>query len=208
MIKALIWDIGGVLVKMENLAPHRHWENRLGLPAGRLAQIVSNNPLADRAFIGQVTEAEFWQDVGRQLKLSEEETARLKLDFYKAAVWDARLLAFIESLKPRYKIGIISGAMSEARQEVREHVNEELFEVMLFSAEEGIQKPAPEIYRRVLARLGIEAHEAIFIDDWLDSVEGARAVGLHAIHYTAGVDIYKEIERLIDQGYNRDDDNE
>jgi HAD superfamily hydrolase (TIGR01509 family) len=208
MIKALIWDIGGVLVKLEDLTPHGHWENRLGLPAGQLAQVVFNNPLAGQALIGQVTETEFWQDVGRQLKLSEEETASLRLDFYKAAAWDASLLAFIKSLKPRYKMGIISGAMSDARQEVREHVSEDLFEVMLFSAEEGIQKPAPEIYRRALARLGVEAHEAIFIDDWLDSVEGARAVGLHAIHYTAGVDIYKEIERLLDQEHNRDNPTE
>jgi HAD superfamily hydrolase (TIGR01509 family) len=70
---------------------------------------------------------------------------------------------------------------------------------MVFSAEEGIQKPDPDIYRRTLSRLDVEAQEAIFIDDWLESVEGARSVGLHGIHYAAGVDAKKEIERIIQQ---------
>lgn len=96
-------------------------------------------------------------------------------------------------------MGIISGAMSEAREQLREVINDELFEAILFSAEEGIQKPAPDIYHRTLARLGVTAAEAIFVDDWLESVEAARAVGLHGIHYTAGIDIDEEIRRLIDR---------
>jgi FMN phosphatase YigB (HAD superfamily) len=70
---------------------------------------------------------------------------------------------------------------------------------MVFSAEEGIQKPDPLIYRRTLSRLEVEPQEAIFIDDWLESVEGARNVGLHGMHYQAGIDVKAEIERIIEQ---------
>jgi putative hydrolase of the HAD superfamily len=199
MIKAIIWDIGGVLAKMENPAALAEWEARLGLPIDQLVKIIFDQPLAEQALVGHVSEAEFWREVGRQVKVTEAEANRLKLDLFKSGVWDARLLAFIRSLKPDYKMGIISGAMSEAREQLREVINDELFEAILFSAEEGIQKPAPEIYQRALARLGVAAAEAIFVDDWLESVEAAQAVGLHAIHYTAGVDIYEEIRRLIDR---------
>jgi putative hydrolase of the HAD superfamily len=199
LIKAIIWDIGGVLGKMDNLTPIRNWEKRLGLPSEQLTNIIFNNPLAEQALIGKVTAEEFWQDIGKQLDLSIEEVEQLKGDFNKAGVWDTKLLAFIQSLKPSYKMGIISGAMSDARKQVQEYVNYSLFEVIIFSAEEGIQKPDPVIYQRALSRLNVEAHEAIFIDDWLASIEGARNVGLHTLHYTEGIDIYEEIRQLIAQ---------
>jgi putative hydrolase of the HAD superfamily len=199
MIKAIIWDIGGVLVNMQDFAPHRSWEERLGLQRGQLAGIVFGSPLGGRALIGQITAEDFWLDLGKQLGLPPEDAERLREDFYQASMWDTGLLALIRSLKPQFKMGIISGAMSDARDLVQIDGNADLFDVMVFSAEEGIQKPDPVIYGRALSRLEIEAHEAIFIDDWLESVEGARSVGLHGIHYVAGVDVKKEIERIVHQ---------
>jgi len=111
MIKAIIWDVGGVLVKMEDFTPHRDWEKRLGLQSGQLAKIVFKNRLNQQALIGQITAEELWLDVGKQLHLSPEDLAKLKVDFPKAEVWDKGLLALIQSLKPHFKMGIISGAM-------------------------------------------------------------------------------------------------
>lgn len=198
MIRAIIWDLGGVLLKMEDFTPHRYWEKRLGLQTGQLVEIVHNNPLGQQALIGQITAEDFWLDVGQQLDLSPEDAARLRTDFSNADAWDKRLLALIQSLRPRFKMGIISGAMSDARRVVQAQVDTNLFDVIVFSAEEGVQKPDPVIYQRTLSRLGVEAPEAIFIDDWLESVEGARRVGMHGIHYVAGIDVKEEIERIIE----------
>jgi epoxide hydrolase-like predicted phosphatase len=199
MIKAIIWDLGGVLVKMEDFAPHQYWEKRLGLQRGQLLEIVHKNPLGKQALIGQITAEDFWLDVGKQLDLSPEDAARLQTDFPKASVWDERLLALIASLKPRFKMAIVSGAMSDARRIVQSQVDTDLFDVLVFSAEERVQKPDPVIYHRTLSRLKVKAQEAIFIDDWLESVEGVRRVGMHGIHYVAGGDVKAEIERIIGQ---------
>ena len=198
MIRAIIWDLGGVLLKMEDFTPHRYWEKRLGLQTGQLVEIVHNNTLGQQALIGQITAEDFWLDVGQQLDLSPEDAARLRTDFSNADAWDKRLLALIQSLRPRFKMGIISGAMSDARRVVQAQVDTNLFDVIVFSAEEGVQKPDPVIYQRTLSRLGVEAPEAIFIDDWLEGVEGARRVGMHGIHYVAGIDVKEEIERIIE----------
>jgi glucose-1-phosphatase len=50
---------------------------------------------------------------------------------------------------------------------------------LLFSAEFGARKPEPEVYRRLLARLGVAPHDALMIDDDVTNVEGAQAAGLH-----------------------------
>lgn len=52
------------------------------------------------------------------------------------------------------------------------------------SANLGVRKPDPLLYTRVLEQLGAKPDEAIFVDDSARNVEGARAVGMRAFHYT------------------------
>lgn len=59
------------------------------------------------------------------------------------------------------------------------------FEDVVVSGVEGVLKPGPEIYRLFLARNGLQAAECFFIDDSPANVEGARAVGMVAHHFTA-----------------------
>ena len=52
------------------------------------------------------------------------------------------------------------------------------------SAEFGVCKPDPEIFRRCMHRLEVPAYRALFIDDNMINVQGAIAAGLDAIHFT------------------------
>jgi glucose-1-phosphatase len=196
-IRAVLFDVGGVLLRTEDLAPRRKWEQRFGLPEWGLAEIVFSNPVARRSSLGQASQAEIWAEVARRLSLNSEELEALKLDFWKGDVWDEALLGFIRSLRPRLKTGIISNAWLEAWELVKTQVNQETFDAVLFSSEEGIEKPEPEIYQRALARLNVLPAEAIFVDDMPKNVEGARAVGMVGVHFTDSLKTREEIECLI-----------
>jgi putative hydrolase of the HAD superfamily len=53
------------------------------------------------------------------------------------------------------------------------------FDAILVSGEEGVRKPDAEIFRRALGRLGVAAHEAMFVGDHpVADVEGAHGAGL------------------------------
>jgi putative hydrolase of the HAD superfamily len=93
-------------------------------------------------------------------------------------------------------LGVLSDAWLGTRDRVQEWVNYDLFDVIMFSAEEGVRKPDPEMYQRMLSRLGVNAKEAIFIDDRADNIDGARAVGMYGIHYTPDIDIKMAIEEI------------
>jgi glucose-1-phosphatase len=55
-----------------------------------------------------------------------------------------------------------------------------LFEAkLMFSAEFAARKPDPQVYRRLLARLGVAPEAALMVDDDADNVAGAEAAGLH-----------------------------
>jgi len=57
------------------------------------------------------------------------------------------------------------------------------FRLAIVSGDEGLVKPDAEIYELFLARAGLGAADCVFIDDSPTNVAGARAVGMHAIHF-------------------------
>lgn len=58
------------------------------------------------------------------------------------------------------------------------------FEAAVVSGHEGVCKPDAAIYRLLCTRHGVQAERAVFIDDSPHNVEGARAVGMAALHFT------------------------
>ncbi len=196
-IRAIIFDIGGVLFRMQDVGPWRRWETRLGLPERGLGDVVFDNPVSFQAFDGEVTAAEAWNEAARLLDVTPEQLEELKADLWKGGVWDAELFAFIRRLKPNYKTGIISDAWDDTRQAIEEHVNDDIFDVIIISAEERVAKPAPEIFRRALSRLGVAPHEAIFVDDRRRNVRGAQQLGIHAIQFTDSRDVIQTIEHIL-----------
>ena len=195
-LQAVIFDIGGVLIRTEDLEPRRQWERRFSLAEWGLADLVFNCPASRRASVGQATPEDVWAEVMRHLSLTPSELESLKADFWKGDVWDERLIGFIRSLRPRLKTGIISNAWSDVRENVKAHVNGDSFDVILFSAEEGIEKPDPEIYRRALARLDVAPADAVFVDDMPVNVEAARALGMMGVHFQPGIDVRTELEKV------------
>ena len=70
------------------------------------------------------------------------------------------------------------------------------FDAVVVSCEVGCMKPAPEIFRLCLERLGVAPGEALFADDRLENVEAARQIGLRALQF-AGDDALDRLRTAI-----------
>ena len=70
------------------------------------------------------------------------------------------------------------------------------FQDIVVSGELKLIKPDAKIYQTLLDRQPIVAEQAIFIDDVLENVEGARALGICGIHLTPETNLRKELETL------------
>ena len=196
-IRAVLFDIGGVLSQYSDLKTYLKWEERLGLPPKGLFHILYEGPVSKKATLGEATTDEVWEEVGRQCDLLPDELETMKEEIWSGYEWNTELMEFILSLKPKYKTGVISNAWSGTREGMKDTINNDIFDEIVLSAEEGIQKPDPEIYHRALTQLGIAPGEAIFVDDRERNVEGAREVGMHAVVFTDNAQAIKEIERLL-----------
>jgi 2-haloacid dehalogenase len=58
------------------------------------------------------------------------------------------------------------------------------FRDIVVSGDEGLIKPDPAIYRRLLERNGLAAEDCLFIDDNAANVAGAEAVGMAGYHFS------------------------
>ncbi|WP_374688654.1 HAD family hydrolase, partial [Promineifilum sp.] len=195
IIRAVIFDVGGVLVRTRDHAGRQAWEARLGLGAGEAEAIVLNSEMGRRAQRGELTTAALWAWVAERLGLGDDLDA-FRRDFWRGDAVDEALVGLIRRLRPRYQLAIISNASDSLLPTLSEYGLAEKFDLIVGSAAEGVMKPQPEIYRRALARLGRAPQEAVFIDDAPANVAGARAVGMAAIHFTPGIDLEGELGRL------------
>lgn len=197
MIKAVIFDVGGVLLRTEDRRYRRHWEEKLGLPDWAADEIVFNSESGIQAQTGLITEEDHWQWVGEHLGLLPTDLAQFRRDFWAGDRLDGALVAYIGRLRTRYQTAIISNAMDGLRHVLTEtYPIVDRFDLVVISAEEKVMKPDATIYERTLARLGRQPAEAVFIDDFQHNITAARGVGMSAVHFTPDTDLSAELEKL------------
>ncbi len=73
----------------------------------------------------------------------------------------------------------------------------ELFDDTVISAEVGMHKPQPEIYRLAATRIGAPARACVFIDDLRENCDAAEAVGMTAIRHREPPETLARLERLL-----------
>ncbi len=79
-------------------------------------------------------------------------------------------------------IGLISNCFSEEAEVIRRSVVFPYFNMVCLSYEEGVQKPAEEIYRRCMDGLAVKPEECIYVGDGgSQELETARALGMNAV---------------------------
>ncbi|MEJ2749321.1 MAG: HAD family phosphatase [Anaerolineae bacterium] len=197
MIKAIIFDVGGVLIRTIDHSPRRQWEQKLGLAEGESEQIVFNSEIGQKAQRGAVTDEALWTWVGQRLNLSPTDLAAFRNDFWAGDALDSELVDFIRRLRPAYQTAVISNATDALYDSlVNQHKIADAFVLIVASAREKIMKPAPEIFQRTLQRLKRQPEEAVFIDDFAHNIQAAQALGWHTIHFQPGTNVPAALAKL------------
>jgi glucose-1-phosphatase len=197
-IQAIIFDIGGVLIRTMDRAPRAALAARLGTTYEALEELVFGGESGRKAQRGEITAEQQWEYVCRQLSWPLENLPALRSEFFAGDLLDPELVAYIRWLHDHYKTGIITNALSDVRTSITNvwHM-EDAFDAIIVSAEEGMMKPDPAIFEAALRALQVQPAAAVFIDDFAHNVAGARAVGMHAIHFTGPYQMRRELEELL-----------
>ena len=199
-LRAVIFDLGGVIVRTEYQAPRQKLAERFGMDYEDIEKIVFGggpNGSAARASVGEITEEEHWQQVMKILKLRADEYPRIQQEFFGGDVVDRTLLDFLRSLKPKYKIGLISNAWSGLRAYIEREKFEDVFDVMIISAEVRTAKPEEAIFHLALEQLEVSPNEAVFVDDFIANIEACEKLGMKGILFTDPQSVMQELEEIL-----------
>jgi epoxide hydrolase-like predicted phosphatase len=197
VIKAVIFDVGGVLVRTPDRNRRRSWENQLGLSEWESEEIVFGGEMGTKAQLGQIGDDALWTWVGQRLGLNHDNLAAFRHDFWAGDILDSSLIEYIRRLRPYRQTAVISNATDKLRHTLDEtYAIADAFDLIVCSAEEKIMKPDHEIYRRTLDRLDRRPEETVFIDDTLANVQAARQLGMKALHFFPSMDVPVELGKL------------
>jgi epoxide hydrolase-like predicted phosphatase len=200
-IRAVIWDIGGVLVRTEDDEPRKLLAERLGITRERLENLVFNGDMGQKAQTGAISAQVLLEYVCREVRYPAQEAGRFEEEFFAGDRLDESLMSYIRSLRPRYCTGIISNAWDDVRAMIQNRWKmADAFDQVFLSAEVKICKPDPRIFQIALESLAVLPEEAVFVDDFPRNIEGARAVGMHAIQFRSSEQIRAELEAFLNQG--------
>ncbi len=199
MIQAVIFDLGGVLLRTENPEPREQLARRLGMSRPELEAVVFDGPSGRAAQKGEIPVARHWDNVGQILSLSADEMGPFQDAFWGGDRMDTGLVDWLRALRGPYRTALLSNAFSDLRRYLTSVWRiDDAFDHMIISAEVGRVKPDPEIYRLALEALNVAPQEAVFVDDFPENVAGARQVGLAAIHFQEAGQARTALERLLE----------
>lgn len=199
-IRAVLFDLGGVIVRTEYQAPRQHLAESLGMDYDDIDKIVfggGTNGSAARATLGQISEDEHWLNVMKILKQPASENARIRAEFFAGDIIDRTLLDFLRSIRPKYKTGLISNAWSGLRNYILREKFDDAFECMVISSEVGAAKPDPKIFQIALEQLQVRANEAVFVDDFIENIEACQKVGMKGIHFRDVESAMKQLKAFL-----------
>jgi putative hydrolase of the HAD superfamily len=207
-IRAVLWDFGGVFTESPFKA-FALFERERGLPENFLRRVNSTNP-----------DANAWACFERgELALAQFDEAFLAEST--ALGYPVRGAHVIELL-----YGELRPQMVQALQRCAEHFTNAcltnnvktgsghglpttdaraaqvaailaLFDVVIESSKVGARKPEPHFYQLALERLGVQPHEAVYLDDLGINLKPARSLGMTTIRVDSPEQALTELEAVL-----------
>jgi len=196
-IKAVYFDLGGVIIRTGDKTARTRLAAEFGMNYDEMDHFVFECETAQLASIGKISESAHWLEVTRRLKRPESEMPRIKAAFFGGDSADQEILDWLRSLRKTHKTGLISNAWDGLRPWIIEHKFEDAFDHLTISAEVGIAKPDARIYAYALEQLGVNAAEAIFVDDVQKNITGCEALGMHGVLFKTSDQALAEVKQLL-----------
>uniref|UniRef100_A0A8C7HSN5 Acyl-CoA dehydrogenase family member 10 n=1 Tax=Oncorhynchus kisutch TaxID=8019 RepID=A0A8C7HSN5_ONCKI len=203
--KAVIFDMYGVLipspVKLATV-----FEQQNSVPLGTLGKAIRTGGEVNtwkRFMRGEIGAEEFVETFGRQC--SEIAGSPVPIGSFLSNLTSGPMTrplpvmmeAILCARSRGLKTAVLSNNFLQLNGDPFLPLNHSLFDVIVESCREGLSKPDPRIYHLCLNRLGVSAHEAVFLDDLKLNVEAAAQLGMHAIKVGDIAASVKELEGVL-----------
>lgn len=203
--KALIFDMGGVLVDLDIEDCKRAFKEDLGYY--RIDEII--DPCHQKGIYGDLEEGLISPEEFRNAVLDESRQGARPEDVDKA-MWHilvgiepykADLLKRLSESYELYMLSNNNGICLPRSREIFADAGvplDDIFRKCYFSFEMKALKPSEAFYKAVMEDIGLAKEDMLFIDDSQKNVDGALAAGLPAVFYRPGSDLGELLDKVLE----------
>ena len=194
-IKAIIFDMGNVLIQHDEAPEHAAVQAMCADPAYARARIPQLIPF-DRVHRGELTFADLFRLLVKDAGLTADYPAFASAMTSGFGRPIPGIAPVVDSLAERFRLALLSNTNAVHWRYAKSHYAALLDKVRphFVSFELGMMKPQPEIFRHVVAALGVEPKDCLLIDDNEANGQGARRVGLDEIRFRSSEQLIAELE--------------
>ena len=206
MIKAIIFDMGGVLVDLDIEDCKKAFKERLGYYD--IDEII--DACHQKGIYGDLEEGILSADDFRSIVLAGSRPDAVAEDVDEAM---SHILVGIEPYKAemlkrlseKYELYMLSNNNPICVRYSRKMFEDagipldNIFRKCYFSYEMKALKPSETFYRNVVSDIVLPSEQMLFIDDSMKNVEGSMAAGLPAVFYQPGTDLEALLEDVLDR---------
>ncbi len=194
--QGLLIDYGGVLTSnlFDSFDAFCRQE---GLEAQAIATRFRGDPAARELLVGLETGAIPEPDFERQFAamLGVQPTGLIDRLFGGSHPDEPMLDAVLQARRAGIHTGLISNSWGTSRYDRAKLA--ELFEGIVISGEEGMRKPAREMYTLGAQRIGVAPEACVYVDDLAFNLEPAAELGMATVHHVSSEQTIAELERLF-----------
>lgn len=206
MIKAIIFDMGGVLVDLDIEDCKKVFKETLGYDD--IDQII--DACHQKGIYGDLEEGTLSAEEFRSIVLAGSRPGSTP------EMVDEAMSHILVGIQP-YKVQMLKKLAQEYDLYMLSNNNaiclpysramfadagiplEDIFKKCFFSFEMKALKPSAAFYKAVVEQIGLPAEEMFFIDDSQRNVDGSIAAGLPAVYYEPGTDLEALISGVLNE---------
>ena len=182
MHKAMLFDLGRVLVHFDFRIGYEALEKDCGITAAGIPARLAPTGLVDRFESGRIEPRPFFDEFRRILDLDLEYDRFCEIW---SSIFSHEILPhdMLEGLRRRYRMVLLSNTNALHFGMIRKWYGPLLshFDELILSYEVGALKPCPEIFDRAIQAAKCAPEECFYTDDIAAYVEAAKAKGIDAV---------------------------
>lgn len=196
MIKAIIFDLGKVILDFDYWAPANHISEICDYAKDEVYDYVFKTDLDCLINEGKISGLEFYRRLKQKfgLRIDFENFKRIFSDIFSL---NLPLVRFLPELKRNYRLYLFSNVNEIHGEYIQEKYADilKIFDRWFFSYQLGMKKPASEAFRRVLETSNLSPQECIYVDDLGENVEVARQLGIKSIQYESFAQLKQDLKK-------------
>ncbi|MFI2259217.1 HAD-IA family hydrolase [Streptomyces tubercidicus] len=175
-------------------------EGLAGLAEGVTADVAYAPEVDLPLLLGQISKAEWVDSIVRGLKgeVSQSQARELGTAFAEAPFWaDKMVVAMLRRVKEHVPLVLVTNATVDLESDLESLGLSDFADHVVSSARVGVVKPDRAIYEIAAKRVGAAMERCLFVDDKLENVEAAVALGMTGVHYRRSEDLQEALAPVL-----------